>query len=465
MTVLSTFPADTSGPDARDTLNDMLTKVQAANLLTVPQIACLGDSNVFLNWGSNPSTGTAQINPPTQGILQCRGFAFWAQTLCDARVEFPQALNFGVSGETSTDILARVDQAASSAAAAVVVMAGTNDFGAADLPYATTIANLTAIITALRAKSKRVLLLTVPPRGHPTSHYFSGATDARLLRLFAVNTWMKRVASQMRGVTVIDPWGDIADPASLYGDFLAGMVNAGDVAHITSASAYQIGKLLAAEFNRLYPPIDWLPKSNTDLFDATSNPVGALNTNPMMLGTAGTLSGTTPTPTGQVADGWTLSGVDAGLTLAASKQIVGNDTRQRLVLGGTPGAGADRIITLGQAVSQSSGRIVAGDVLEGFARVSVAASTGFYGLALILQETYNPGSGSVTVQTNCGNSGQGVDNLMPTEAWSGVLRLPPLVIPAGTLTSLQFRLRAWAQQSTAVSATIDVTGMALRKII
>lgn len=82
----------------------------------------------------------------------------------------------------------------------------------------------------------------------------------------------------------------------------------------------------------------------------------------------------------------------------------------------------------------------------------------------MLQQTYNPGSGSVTVQTNCGNSGQGTDNFMPTEAWSGVLRLPPLTIPAGTLSSLQFRLRAWAQQNTPVSVTVDVTAMALRKL-
>lgn len=343
----------------------------ALSFATVPQIACLGDSNSFLNWGSNPSTGTAQINPPTQGILQCRGYAFWAQTLCDARVEFPQALNFGVSGETSAQILARVDQAAAANADAVVVLAGTNDFGTADLPYATTIANLTAIVTALRSRNKRVLLLTVPPRGHPTSHFFAGTADPKLLRLFAVNSWIKRIASQMRGVSVIDPWGDIADPASLYGDFRSGMVNVGDVTHLISASSYQIGKLLAAEFSRLYPPIDWLPKSNSDLYDAASNPVGALNSNAMMLGTGGTLSGTTPVPTGQVADGWTLSGSDAGLTLAASKQAVGNVTWQRIVLGGLPGAGSDRIATLAQAISQSLGRTVAGEVLEGFARVSV----------------------------------------------------------------------------------------------
>lgn len=432
---------------------------------TVPQIATLGDSNVFINWGSDPNTGTAQISPPTLGILQARGFAFWAQTLCDARVEFPQTLNFGVSGETSTQILARVDQAASSAADAVVVEGPTNDFGAANLPYATTIANLTAIIAALRAKNKRVFLLTVPPRGHPSSHYFSGASDAKLLRLFAVNTWIKRTASQMRGVSVIDPWGTIAAPSSAYGDFLSTMVNASDVAHFIPASAYQIGKLLAAEFTRLYPPIDWLPKSNTDLYDATSNPVGALNANPMMLGTAGTLSGTTPTPTGQVADGWTLSGADAGLTLAGSKQVSGNTTSQRIALGGTPGSGSDRLVTLGQAVSQSGGRIVAGEVLEGFARVSVGASTGFYGLALVLQETYNPGSGNTTLETRCGSNGGGVDNFMPTEAWSGTLRLPPFTIPAGTLSSLQLRLRLWAQQNTAVSVNVDVTGMAARKIV
>lgn len=427
----------------------------------VPQIACLGDSNTFLHWAADTNTPTSSITPPTQGNLQVKGFAFWAQALSGARVEFAQDLNFGVSGENSAAILERVDQAASSRADAVVVGGPTNDFGATVVPYETTIAKLTAIIAALRAKNKRIYLITVPPIGHPSAHYFT-ASDPKLLRLFRVNTWIKRTASQMRGVTVIDPWADIADPVSQYGDFKSGMVLSTDVAHYNPASAYYVGKLLAAEFIKVFPAIDWMAKNNFDLFDATSNPTGNLATNALMDGTGGTLSGTTPTPTGSVATGWSLSGADAGLTLAGSKP---DSYTQRITLGGTPGAGADRLVTLGQAVSQSSGRIVSGDVLEAFAKVSVGPSTNLYGLALILQETYNPGSGNVTLETRCGGNGGGVGNFMPTEAWSGVLRLPPFTVPAGTLSSLQLRLRAWAQASTAVAATIDVTGIAVRKII
>lgn len=430
----------------------------------VPQIACLGDSNTFINWGDDPSTGTSQISPPTQGKLQTRGFAFWAQALSGARVEFAQDLNFGVSGETSTQILARVNDAANSRADAVVVLAGTNDRGVAALSAAITIANLTAIITALRAKNKRVFLLTVPPRGLSGTPYFTAGSQ-QLNYLYAVNTWIKRVASQARGVTVIDPWADWADPLSNVAAFRAGQINAADAAHFGPASAYPIGKLLAAEFAKAYPAIDWLPKSNFDVYDAINNPTGALNTNPMMDGTSGTLSGSTPTPTGQVADSWSLSGTDGGFTLAGSKQTVGNDVFQRIALGGTPGAGSDRLVTLGQSISQSAGRVVAGDVLEAFARVKVGASSGLFGIALILQETYNPGSGNTTLETRCGDSSHVANVFMPTEAWEGVLRLPPFTIPSGSLISLQFRLRAWGLASNAVSANIDVTGMVARKIV
>jgi len=435
-------------------------KGAATLALTVPQIACLGDSNTFINWGNDSSTGTGAINPPTQGILQCRGFAFWAQTLSGARVEFAQDLNFGVSGETSTQILARVNDAANSRADAVVVLAGTNDRGAAALSSATTIANLSAIITALRARNKRVFLLTVPPRGVAGTEYFAAGAQ-QLLYLYAVNSWIKRSASQIRGVSVIDPWGDIADPTSDRGVFAAGMIAAADAAHFGPASAYPIGKLLAAEFARLYPPVDWLPKSNYDLLDLTNNPTGILNPNPMMTGTGGTKSGTTPTPTGTVADSWVLSGSDSGLTLAGSKA---DSYTQRLTIGGTASQSTSTV-TLEGTISQSAGKVVAGDVIEGFARVSVGASSGLFGLGLILQETYNPGSGNATLQTQCGDSSHVTGVFMPAEAWSGILRLPPLTIPTGTLTSLKLRLRAWGLSGSACSAAIDVSGLAARKII
>lgn len=431
--------------------------------LTVPQIACLGDSNTFINWGNDSTTGTADISPPTQGILQTRGFAFWAQTLAGARVEFPQDLNFGTSGETSTQILARVADAANSRADAVVVLAGTNDRGAAALSAATTIANLSAIVTALRAKNKRVFLITVPPRGVAGTEYFAAGAQ-QLLYLYAVNTWIKRVASQIRGVSVIDAWADIADPTSDRGVFKAGMIVAADAAHFGPASAYPIGKLLAAEFVRIYPAIDWLPKSNYDLLDLTNNQIGVLNPNSMMAGTGGTKSGSTPTPTGNVADSWVLSGSDSGLTLAASKVTSGNDTLQRLTIGGTASQSTSTV-TLEGTISQSAGKVVAGNVIEAFAKVSVGASSGLFGLALMLQETYDPGGGNVTVNTQCGDSSHVTGVFMPAEAWSGVLRLPPMTIPTGTLSSLKLRLRAWGLNGSACSAAIDVTGMGARKII
>ena len=76
--------------------------------------------------------------------------------------------NAGVPGNTTAQMLARLSKDVLAYSPEVVtVMGGTNDVGN-KVAEATVIANLTAIVDALKAANVRVILLTIPPRTDPT---------------------------------------------------------------------------------------------------------------------------------------------------------------------------------------------------------------------------------------------------------------------------------------------------------
>lgn len=496
-------------------------------------IAVLGHSLAFVNWGNDPSTPTENINPPTQGVMQSRGYAFWAQTLSNARVRFKRDHNFGYSGLTSTDLLAFVPIAAASPCGTVILDHLANDHGAAAISAATSIANTLAMIDTLTMAGKLVVILTTPPRGNGTTAYWA-AGDANISNWLQVNDWLKRVAANIPGVLVADANAKLVDQSSTTGIFRAGMTSVGDLAHGGPAYAFERGKVLAAIFNTIFPPVDFLPFSNADVYHAVNNPRGLLNTNPMLLAAAGTAPSATATISttngsasidvtvaagakigvgypitaagisagsfvqafgtgnggtgtytisqpatataagvaatltgGQVADGWTASISETNYSMATSKVISGGLTWQQMTLGsGVNAAGSSPLIGLSQAVSQTAGRVVAGDTLEAFCRIEVdAGMANVAGIFLQLQETYNPGAGNTTLETRCGDTGHVDGSFYPGEAWSGVFVTPPLTIPAGALSSLQARLRVQGQQGYQSSGVVRVTQFGVRKAI
>ncbi len=79
-----------------------------------------------------------------------------------------RVVNAGISGETTTDALARLSMVTALKAAVVIVEFGGND-GLRGLPVATTRANLDQILAALKQSGAQVLLagMTLPPNYGP----------------------------------------------------------------------------------------------------------------------------------------------------------------------------------------------------------------------------------------------------------------------------------------------------------
>lgn len=110
---------------------------------------------------------------------------------------FPEinALNFGVGGSTSEDILARVDEVVAAAPDEIVLLIGTNDFGMRRT-VESLVRNVQSILVDLRRElpGSRLLLQSIMPRGREFAdrireaniHYrqFSSTVHAQFLDLW-----------------------------------------------------------------------------------------------------------------------------------------------------------------------------------------------------------------------------------------------------------------------------------------
>lgn len=148
---------------------------------------------------------------------------------CDEGVAFVG--NAGVRGETSTDILARVDRdVIAKRPRLALVLAGTNDVRQRDTSR--TIANLDAIAGKLQRAGITAIFGTLPP------------VDVLPRNVQDTNDQIRAWAAQ-RGVTLIDFWAVLAGTD---GKFASGMSR--DGTHPTPAGA----ALMAAEARRVLTP-------------------------------------------------------------------------------------------------------------------------------------------------------------------------------------------------------------------
>lgn len=192
-----------------------------------PTVVCLGDS---LTGGST----TPGVNYPTL-LSAVSGRAF-------------SIVNKGVGGNTTTQMLARVQADVIDLAPSVCVfLGGTNDFGA--ISMATTQANIAAIASAVTAAGIDFVICTTPPRNQHT-----GATGASSVR--DLNMWIKMWGAA-NGYRVVDLHRWLVNPRT--GEYAAGM-NA-DTVHPSYAAimlmAEQVAAALTADASRpaFVPPL------------------------------------------------------------------------------------------------------------------------------------------------------------------------------------------------------------------
>ena len=243
------------------------TAVQPADLTvrTSPPrtIAILGDS-ITENSGTWPARFEAGNEAVAAFYNDQRGAIGWALNRLKQPLKFVG--DFGVNGDTTAMILARVPDVIALAPGYVVLLGGANDI-TSTTPAETIIANLSATVDALTDAGIRVLLGEVTPW---TATGPVVANAAQVAIITEVNTWVR---SQSKAVPV--PWaGIMSDPTS--GDYLVSAFSVASPLHPNSEGGARMGQILAEVLGSLVPTIDpFRPAGDPAQVLANPNQVGA----------------------------------------------------------------------------------------------------------------------------------------------------------------------------------------------
>lgn len=379
------------------------------------------------------------------------GFADWAVIETGGLAAFPLALNKGIDGNTTAQMLARLqnDVIANSAAFDVLVHFGTGNDRLQGMSLAQTIRNLEYLYSALIRRGKIVIAIAETP----VNGAGIGITEQQVADHFAVHAWYMNVAPSL-GVIVVNPWDEMVDPAS--GDRYwpkEGMT--GDGLHPAPVGARIIGQHVAAALRRLFTMPAPLPTANV-AYHATLAPGGSLIANSLLDGTGGTL-GAGSNASGTLANGCTLLGSNLnGLAVAASKETATVGAKQVLRITGTP-TGTQPTLTLEQSVDVS--KVAAGQklrALAGWEFSSVNASV----LQVALQIVAVVGGNTVVAQIG---QSQELTHTLPIGSMAGTLVTQVLTLSAQP-SSLKLLVSVVFKTGLGQDATIKLRQMDLAKL-
>lgn len=458
---------------------DALALARSRLFAAIPKLAFLGDSRCWYAHNVTNSI-TAQNN---------NGLALHIQMLTQGRVECPRSLNFGFAGLTTPELanltcrqLAAASTGgtgyhdvavnrgldmnpakviAASEAEIVVLFVSTND-RRNNRTAIETIAALQLILSLLTGKI--VIIVAETPRGDAATTS-QGVTGSQLSYHLAVQRWIANL--RMPNVFVVDPWPALADPASTAGYALSGMLR--DGLHLTWLGNKTLAQLIGNVVNVVVPPVNRLAASSADIYDNAYNQRGALNLNPMLVGTGGTISGATGgTITGDVAANWTLDGSALnGVTIGATLVSVNGQPRQRLAVSGTP-SGNGKIEFRRALSTQVLSQVLDGDTLRATGGIDVTgAGTGYTAAYLSVVGTAISGGTSVFES----RAGTPDSTAHPSGPWGGFMS-PELVdiparaiVPGGDYQQIKLRYQIELIAGVAANFTIDLLPAALRKVI
>ncbi|MBI6911648.1 SGNH/GDSL hydrolase family protein [Pseudomonas palleroniana] len=379
------------------------------------------------------------------------GFTDWAVSETGGLAAFPLTLNKGIDGNTTSQMLARLqaDVIANSGAFDVMVHFGTGNDRLQGMSLDQTIRNLEYLYAALLKRGKVVIAIAETP----VIGANVGLPSQQTANHFAVHNWYLNVAPGL-GVIVVNPWDEMVDPAS-GSNFWPKEGMTGDGLHPTPMGARIIGRKVGEALKRLFTFPAVLPTSSV-AYDSVLVPGGSLIPNSLLSGTNGTL-GPGSNATGQVAASCTLQGSNLnGLAVAASKEAADVGFKQVLRITGMP-SGNTPTLTLEQTVDVS--KVAVGHRLRavaGWEFISVNTSV----LQVALQIVAVSASGTTIAQIG---QNQELNHALPIGSISGILVTQTLTL-AQAPTSLKVQLSIIFKSGTGQDATIKLRQLDLTRL-
>ncbi|RQO63125.1 hypothetical protein DBR47_00700 [Paucibacter sp. KBW04] len=242
--------------------------------------------------GAVSDTTASNLGQRTKSLLNAS--AWCAPAMAMNGFDSLQIRNYGIPGDTTTDVKNRIAQITAWAPDVVMMLVGINNYSSPTAP-----AEVLDLVAAFNAAGAFVLITTTLP---------SAIATTALAKAYAnlVTTIKNLARSGSYRCQVFDGASLMASPTVAIGN---GVVNAAyyrtDYLHPNLLGTIQgLGPKLTQAIARVIPPTRPALSSALDVYDAAVNPSGnLLGTKGMFAGTTGTF-GLTPAPTGQLGTGW-----------------------------------------------------------------------------------------------------------------------------------------------------------------
>ncbi|ATW57975.1 GDSL-like lipase [Pseudomonas phage nickie] len=421
-----------------------------------------GDSRTAQNW-------TTSVNPTVPGPLS-RSWAWWSEAL-SGRVRMTHRYNFGVSGDSTAQLLARMTGDVANGAGVkpsevpagpAVLFIGTNSVNAG-VSVADLMTQLNACIDWLQGKGHMVFVVAEWPRGTGTTEGSNGLLSAANQKtLYAYASEIRRLNVTKKGVHVVDPWPWLADPTSSKASVIPKAYNV-DGLHNAPGNAFIVGELLAKAYEKAGLPKQVFPVGSQDLWDVT-NPYGCQNKNPMLTLGAGGNKSTNADPASVVPENYTLTAT-TGLTVLGSFVTVtmpdgSKRPAYRMVVSGiADGAVNNPNMMLRQSSMYDAEKQKVGDILE--AGYEVIVADGHKNLSSVGISLTN----GVTANTAYGGLQLTGDQTMPESCVKGFYATPRTnEFTVTSAAQLNFELRFYCSEAGAqTNVTVDILGAWVRK--
>jgi lysophospholipase L1-like esterase len=392
-------------------------------------------------------------NGPTPNMLYNTGYAPWAEIFTGGRVTFPTSLCFGVGGNTTSHMLARVQTVITAMQAAgseiVVFLGGVNDVAIGGLTATQTLENIAQIYAAFYKAGIKMIIINELPRNDGV------VTGDGMQRRLQVRAYVQDVFSTFPGVYIAEPSQYMTDITATNFMALTGFLRT-DGLHCSVRGGLIVGREVAEKINLLVAHRPRLAITGVDVYTTTALR-GNLLVNAMLQGSGAPSGGT-----GVKADNWdALVDNGAGLTVVWSIVTIGNYRWQQIRITGTPTASDPRVRFQN---SLPVGYISAGDVLAGNVGVQLdAGATGLRGI--MLQMIINNTVVGASPATQVNGLVMGPEPILVTsDGHMPTLCAPAVTVPNGTLTNAVMSLNVALQQGTAVDVTVRFGQPALRKV-
>ena len=420
-------------------MTSYLSAAQATGRPFNQKVQIFGDSRV--DYG--------RVNTSSNKQFTARSIMSWLRFLTKQSFDIDIADVHAAAGITSAQVLALMQAEPSIPdCGTVVVLCATNDWNTIT-DSAVTIATLKQIEDLAISRGQIIVWINELPRDGANA-----LSATQLKNHLNVVMWLSQRGSRA-GVYVADAFGAVVDQTNSSAAPLASMLS--DGLHQNGFGAHTIASTLKPIFDYLFAPRNLLSRTAAESYDATNNPRGALNTNPMMGFTGGTI--TAPgagSMSGSLAANYTATLTNGtGLTVTLSKVTSGGKAWQQMAITGTPtSAGA----TLKIAATTSIASLVsASDTIDQTCEVEVDA--GQTGLNSVQMEA------SLSGLNRRDLAAYNATDLFPNVALSGVQRIGPFVAGAEAVGFYKPQLSVFFLQNVAVSATIRMRALCARKVI